>query len=163
MSDPLAALAQLEKKADRRRQILNPRINHWSAGAEDRRRPLAAREAWADMCLAEAVRVGVIVEVEPDREVATHRLLTTALTYSAIATTLYRAADRCVDHDWAWYGIFDAATIWASRSARLASRVRAELAPRSLDPLGAQCSASEDLVTGERGGASLMNEPEPIQ
>ena len=142
-SDPLAALAQLEKKADRRRQIINPRINHWSAGAEDRRRPLAAREAWADMCLAEAVRVGVIVEVADWREVAPHRLLTTALTYSAIATTLYRAADRCSEHDWAWFGIFDAASIWASRSARLASRVRAELAPRSLDPQDAVWSAAD--------------------
>ena len=170
-SDPLAALAQLEDRADRRiRPILNPRIVHWSAGAADQRRPMEAREAWAQLCVDEAWRMLVVVPRPDPDAVPRHRLLTTALTYSHIATTLYRVADWCVGHDWAWFGIFESADAWAGYSAALAARVRAELSPHRaelpaplLDPLGVECSASEDSRTGERGGASLMNEPEPIQ
>ena len=164
--DPLAAIAQLEDRADRRaRPVLNPRITHWSAGAADQRRPMEAREAWAQLCVDEAWRMLVVVPRPDPDAVPRHRLLTTALTYSHIATTLYRAADRCVGHDWSWYGIFEAADAWAGYSAALAVRVRAELSPHRaelepelLDPLGVKCSASVDLTPRERDAhrGSLM-------
>ena len=151
MSDPLTALAHLEDRADRRtRPVLDPRIVHWSAGAADQRRPMEARQAWAQLCVDEAWRMLVVVPRPNPDSVPRHRLLTKALTYSHIATTLYRAADRCVGHDWAWFGVFEAADAWAGYSAALAARVRVELSPHRaelaaplLDPLDAECSAPE--------------------
>lgn len=165
-SDPLAAIAQLEERADRRAlPTLNPRITHWSAGAADKRRPMEAREAWAQLCVDEAWRMLVLVPRPDPDAVPRHRLLTTALTFSHIATTLYRAADRCCGFDWAWYGIFESADAWAGYSAALAARVRAELAPHRaelaaplLDPLDVECSASGDSTSRERGEASLMDD-----
>ena len=153
-------------RADRRiRPIISHRITHWSDGAADQRRPMEAREAWAQLCADEARRMLVVVPRPDPDAVPRHRLLTTALTYSHIATTLYRVADRCVGFDWAWFGIFQAADAWAGYSAALAVRVRAELSPHRaelaaplLDPLDVECSASGDSTAGERGGASLMDD-----
>ena len=150
-SDPIAALAQLQALTPRPSDLLNPRITHWSAGASDIRRPKSARDTWARLCADEAINC-VLAPVVPWSEVPRHRLLTTALVYSEIATTLIRVADRLWEFDWAWFDVLRASEEWSQRRSQLADRIVVELLPRSLtlEPYDVKCSASERFTSEDQ-------------
>lgn len=152
MSDPISALAQLQAITPRPSDFLNPRITHWSAGASDIRRPQSARDTWARLCADEAIN-SVLAPVVPWSEVPQHRLLTTALVYSEIATTLIRVADRLWEFDWAWFDVLRASEEWSQRRSQLADRIVVELRPSSLplDPLDTKCSGFAGALESETG------------
>lgn len=150
-SDPIAALAQLQALTPRPSDFLNPRITNWSAGASDIRRPQSARDTWARLCADEAIN-SVLAPVVPWSQVPQHRLLTTALVYSEISTTLIRVADRLWECDWAWFDVLRASEEWAQRRSQLADRIVVEMRPSSLalEPHDVKCSASELFTDGDQ-------------